>query len=212
MRTTALYLAGMTGAVLLVMIVVMVVTGQTQEPHEHFALPEVYALGLVEKPGALRVVFALDIAFVALYTAFFAALAAYLRELGRPFVMLALGAMILTALLDLVEDHHILTLIDQAEQRVLPTAGALAFQSVESACKFSASYISLVLFGLAIPRTTKLGWALSLFLVAGTLISAVIGYALAGAARAHYEQVRGLSFVIGFGLAIAWLVKQPERT
>ena len=210
MRKTALYLAGSTGAVLVVMVIVMAATGVTQEPHEHFLLPEAYALGLVEHGPTLRIVFALDVAFIAMYTAFFAAFAAYLRERGRPFAMLAFGAMALTALLDLVEDHHILTLLDAAEQRVLPSVGALAFQSVLSACKFSVSYISLVLFGLAVPRTTRLGWALSMFLVVGTLFTAVLGYALAGAARASFEQGRGLGFLVGFALAIAWLLKDRE--
>ena len=210
MRKLAIYLAGCTAAVLAVMVVVSLVTGAAQEPHEHFAPPEVYALSLVEHARALRAVFALDVAFLILYTAFFAAFAAYLRGLGRPFVHLALGAMVATALLDVVEDHHILTLLDQAEQRILPTTGAIAFQAVESACKFTLSYLSLVLFGLAIPRTTKLGWVLALFLVVGTLLTAVIGYSASGAEIANLDKTRWIGFFVGFGVAIAWLLKQPE--
>ena len=210
MRKLAVNLAGCTIAVLVVLVVVSMITHATQEAHEHFALPEPYAIGLLEHADALRAVFALDIAFIILYTGFFAALSKYLVARGRPFAKLAFGAMALVALLDIVEDHHILSMLDAAEQSVLPSAGAIAFQAVESATKFSVSYISLALFGLAIPRDTKLGWALSLLLIAGSLANAVIGYSLPPHAQHAFDNGRWIGFLAGFGLAIAWLLKQPD--
>src|SRR5262245_8190657 len=99
MRKLAIVLACITGIWLVAMVVVSLVTGATQEAHEHFALPEPYAASLLEHPGALRLVFAMDIAFTALYTAFFVAFAGYLRGLGRPFVNVALGFMLACAAL-----------------------------------------------------------------------------------------------------------------
>jgi hypothetical protein len=211
-RKLAITVAGCTAAVLVVMAVVSVATGVTQEAHEHFATPELYALRLIDQSKGLRGVMALDIAFLCLYTAFFTLLAIHLRSRGRPaaLVWLALGAMVATALLDIVEDHHILALLDQAEHRVLPTADAIAWQSLESATKFSVSFLSLVLFGLAIPRDTKLGIGLALFLTAGTLLSAIVGYAVPPASATVVEAGRWLGFLIGFALAIAWLMREPE--
>ena len=83
------------------------------------------------------------------------------------------------------------TLLDGAEHGVLPSAGAIAFQVVESATKFSVSYLALFLFGLAIPRDTRLGLVLCLFLTAGTLASAVIGYALPPSAQASWTVADG---------------------
>ena len=210
MRKLAMYLAGAGAAVLLVMTALSLSTGATQELHEHIALPEVYAMHLLAHAGALRGLMALDIAFLVLYTCFFAALAGYLRELGRPFTRLALGAMIACALLDVIEDHHILAMLRAAELGELPSAGAIAFQAVESATKFSVSFGSLVLFGLAVPRTTKLGWVLAAFLVAGTLLSAIAGYAVNPALEASFDSGRWLGFLAGFVLAIAWLRTQPD--
>jgi hypothetical protein len=210
MRKLAVNLAGCTGAVMIVMVIVSLVTGATQEAHEHYALPEPYAMSLLAHANALRGVFALDIAFIVAYTAFFAALSAYLVERGRPFAKLAFGAMAIVALLDIVEDHHIVSMLDAAEQSVLPSAGAIAFQAVESATKFSVSYISLALFGLAIPRDTKLGWALSLLLIVGSLANAVIGYSLPLHAQHAFDSARWIGFLAGFALAIAWLLKQPD--
>jgi hypothetical protein len=211
-RKLAILVAGCTAAVLVVMAIVAIATGATQELHEHFAVPETYALRLLDQARGVRALMGLDIAFLVLYTAFFALLAQHLRARGRPAVLvwLALGAMIATAVLDIIEDHHILGMLDEAEHQVLPSAGAIVFQSVESATKFSLSFLSLVLFGLAIPRTTRLGIALALFLTVGTLISAVLGYAMPPASAAHVEAGRWIGFLAGFALAIAWLWKEPD--
>jgi hypothetical protein len=209
-RKLAINLAGATGAVLLVLVVVSLATGATQEPHEHYALPEAFAISLLEHANALRIVFALDIAFLVLYTGFFAAFAKYLAERGRPFVRIALGAMIATAILDIIEDHHIVSMLDAAEQGVLPSPGAIGFQVVESACKFSMSYLSLFMFGLAIPRDSRLGFVLAIYLTAGTLLSAIFAYSMTQSAMHTFDQWRWITFVAGFGLAIAWLLKSPE--
>jgi hypothetical protein len=213
MRKLAMYLAGCTGAVLVVMVTVSVASGATQEAHEHFALPEQYAMSLLEHATALRAVFALDVAFIVAYTAFFAALAAHLCERNPPlalFAKLGLAAMVLTALLDIVEDHHIVSMLDAAELSVLPTAGSIAFQSIESATKFSVSYVSLFLFGLAIPRTSKLAWALCLFLTAGNLVSAIVGYALPPSQAHAFDSGRWIGFLVGIVLAIEWLRRDRD--
>ena len=137
MRKLALLLAGATAAILVVMVGVSLATGATQEAHEHYHPPAEYAAGLLAHPNALRLLFGLDIAFLVLYSAFFAAFAKYLRDLGRPFAMLALGAMLGTAVLDIVEDHHILALLAMAEHGRPIDDSTIAFQEVLSSTKFS---------------------------------------------------------------------------
>ncbi len=205
-RVLALWLAVATTAVLVAMVIVSLATGATQEAHEWYAPPIDYAAKLRAEAGPLRLVFGLDVAFLVLYTAFFAALAEHLRKLGRPFVWLALGAMVGTAVLDIIEDHHILTLLAVAEANRPIDDGAIAFQQVLSQTKFSISYISLFLFGLAIPADSKLAWVLKAFLTAGTLVTAVAGYA-----GMSLDSTRWLGFLAGFGLVIAWLrtTRQP---
>jgi hypothetical protein len=211
-RKMAILLAGCTTAVLVVMAIVSLATGVTQEAHEHFATPEQYAFRLVAQAKGLRPIMGLDVAFLVLYTAFFATFATHLRARGRPalLVWLALGAMIATAVLDIIEDHHILSLLDAAEHQVPPTAGALVFQATESATKFSLSFLSLVLFGLAMPRDTRLGIVLALFLTIGTLASAVVGYAMPPGSAAQVEAGRWIGFLAGFALAIGWLWKERD--
>jgi len=209
-RRIAIALAAASSAVLLAMVVVSLVTGASQEAHEWYQPPAAYAASLLARPGPLRLIFGLDIGFLVLYAAFFAALAGHLRALGRPFVTLALGAMLGTAVLDIVEDHHILTLLAVAEAGRPIDDGAIVFQQVLSATKFSISYLALVLFGLAVPRDTRLGVVLAVFLVAGTLISGVLGYAAPPAWREQLDGGRWIGFLLGFGLAAAWLRQAPD--
>jgi hypothetical protein len=198
-------------ATLLVMVAVGMVTGASQEAHEWYGPPDAYAERLLAQAGAVRVIFGLDIAFLVLYTGFFAALADYLRRRGRPFVTLALGALLVTALLDIVEDHHILALLGVAEAHRPIDDGALVVQQVISSTKFSVSYLALVLFGLAVPRDTRLAWVLSIFLVGGTLVSGALGYAAPPAWRASLDGGRWIGFLAGFGLAVAWLRASSEE-
>lgn len=209
-RRLALALAAASAAILITMVSVTQVTGVSQEAHETYQPPALYAQGLLIRSGALRLVFGLDVGFLVLYTAFFAALADHLARLGRPFVRLALAAMIGTALLDIVEDHHILALLSVAEAGRPIEDGSLVFQHVVSASKFSLSYLALVLFGLAVPRDTWLGIVLAVFLVGGTLVTGVLGFAAPPAWRAQLDGGRALGFLIGFALAAAWLRSAPE--
>jgi hypothetical protein len=209
-RRLALALAVASGAVLIAMAIVTLATGASQEAHEWYQPPAAYAASLLARPGALRLIFGLDIGFLVLYTAFFAALADHLTRLGRPFVWLALGAMLGTAALDIVEDHHILSLLGVAEAGRAIDDGAIVFQQTLSATKFSLSYLALVMFGLAIPRDTRLGVVLAVFLIAGTLISGVLGYAAPPAWREQLDGGRWIGFLAGFALAAAWLRGSPD--
>ena len=195
---------------LLAMIIVTLATGASQEAHERYQPPAEYARGLLAQPGALRLIFGLDVGFVVLYTAFFAAFTDYLRGLGRPFVRLALGAMIGTAVLDFIEDQHILSLLAVAEAGRPIDDAALVFQQTLSATKWSLSYLALVLYGLAVPRDRWLGIVLSTFLVAGTLIIGVLGFAAPPAWNPLLDAARTSGLLIGFGLGILWLRAMPE--
>jgi hypothetical protein len=210
MRKLAIVLAGCSAAVLVAMVGVAIATGATQELHEHYKPPEQYAADLLAHPAALRLVFGLDIAFLALYTGFFAALSSYLRQTGRPFARLALGVMLVVSLLDVVEDHHILSLLALAEHGKPIGNSSIVFQDVLSSTKFSISFVALTLFGLAVPRTTKLGWVLALFLTVGTLANGVLGYAAPPAWRESLDGGRWIGFLAGFVLAAAWLRSAPE--
>jgi hypothetical protein len=209
-RRLALVLLPCTAIILLAMVAIAVATGATQEAHEHYKPPLEYAAGLLEHASPVRLVFGLDVGFLVLYTGFFAALARYLHQRKQPFAWFAFGLMAAVAVLDILEDHHILTLLSMAERGRPLDDGAIAFQDVLSQTKFSVSYVALFMYGLAIPRTSKLAWALALFLTAGTIVTAVLGVGAPPAWRESLDGGRWMGFLAGFGLAGAWLRSAPE--
>lgn len=206
MRRLALVLAAGTGATLLAMVAVSAITGATQEAHEHYQLPADYTRELLAHPAGLRLLMGLDVAFLVLYTAFFGALAKYL---GRTIAWIGFAAMAIVAVLDIVEDHHILSLLSLAEHGRPIDDASIAFQEALSSTKFSISYLSLFLFGISIPRTSRLGWALCLFLTVGNLITGVLGFAAPPAWREGLDSGRWIGFLLGFGLAFLWLRSAP---
>jgi hypothetical protein len=212
MRQISLVLAIATMGVLAAMVAVMIATGASQEAHEFYRPHAEYAAALLERPGATRLLFGLDVAFLVLYTAFFAAFADYLHGLGRPFTRLALAALVGTAVLDIIEDHNILTMLGIAERGEPLSDATIALQQVISSTKFTVSYLALFLFGLAIPRGTRLGVVLAVFLTAGTLVGGVIAYGAPTSWRESIDASRGLGFLVGFALAIAWLRAQPRES
>jgi hypothetical protein len=211
-RRLALVLAGATAAVLVTMAAVSIATGVSQEPHEHYAPAADYAASLLANPGALRLVFGLDVGFLILYTAFFAALSGHLYALGRPFARLAFAAMVGTAVLDIVEDQHILMLLDLAERKQPLSEASIAFQQVLSSTKFSVSYIALFMYGLSVPRDTRIGLVLSLFLTIGTVINAIADYSIPPGSHAQFDNGRPIGFLIGFALAVLWLRQSRDAT
>jgi hypothetical protein len=209
-RKLAFLLAGAAGAVLLVLTAVSFATGALQEPYVHVRPSAEYTASLLAHAGALRMVLAIDVAFVVLYTAFFTALARYLRELGRPFTGLALGVIVLAALLDFAENHHILALLAAAEQGRPAPDGQIDLQQALSSIKLSAFYVGMFLFGLAHPRESPLTWALSLFLTTGTLVTCIVGFGLPPGMNEEMELGRyGQTFAI-FGVGVVWLARATD--
>ena len=208
-RRLALLLAGGSAGALIAMVVVSVATGATQEAHEHYHPPAEYATNLLAHAGGLRLIMGIDVAFLVLYTAFFAVLAGYLRKLGQS-TWLALGALIAVTVLDILEDHHILGLLSLAENGRPIDDSAIVLQEMLSATKFTFSYLAFFLFGLAVPRTTRLGWVLAIFLTAGTLVTAVVGVASPPSLREAIDGGRWLGFLGGFVLVAIWLRRAED--
>ena len=88
---------------------------------------------------------------------------------------------------------------------------SLVLEQVISSSKFTVSYIALFMFGLAIPRTSKLAWVLVLFLTVGTVISGTLGYAVPPAWRESLDSGRWTGFLIGFCIAALWLRRAPDE-
>jgi hypothetical protein len=204
---TALALAAL--ACLVAMVTVTLASGVSQETFEVVRDPDSYAAQLVAHAGALRLVFAIDAVFLVIYATLFVVFGRQI-ETGatRSLVTLALAALLGTAVLDMVEDHHILAMLYAAEVGATPSIGELSFQHTLSQVKFNLSYLGLFALGLAVPRATLAGRALALLLTVGTLAQGAWLYAAPVALLAVGSFGRWVGFVVGFALVIA-LARRP---
>jgi hypothetical protein len=197
---------------LLAMGVISLVAGVSQETFEIVRPPVAYGHMLRLHASAVRALFAIDSVFLVLYSAFFVV---FVRRIGtertRPWLTVALIFLLVTALLDMVEDHHILALLYAAEVGQAPSWEQLTFQHTVSAVKFNLSYAGLFLLGMGVPRETWAGVALSLLLTVGTvlqgawLFAAPVGMLPSGNLGRHF------GFILGFLLVIP-LLTRPTRT
>ncbi|MCE9571833.1 MAG: hypothetical protein K8W52_01625 [Deltaproteobacteria bacterium] len=202
--------AGAAIACLVAMFAVTLATGASQEQFELARPAAAYAADLQAHGTATRVVFAIDTVFLVLYSAFFLMFAQRVATPAtRTMLAIAVGAVLLTAVLDMIEDHHILAMLGSTEAGAPPSAGEIAFQHTLSQVKFNVSYLGLFLFGLTVPRTRLAGTALALLLTIGTLVQGAWLYVAPLELQAIGSMGRWVGFIAGFALAIA-VVRSPD--
>jgi hypothetical protein len=196
-------LAAASIAVLATMVAITVATGVSQETFEIARHPAVYTAELRAYAAPLRALFGLDSAFLVLYSTL---LVLFARRLATPdtraMLAIAIGGVLATAVLDMVEDHHILAMLRGAERGVDATAAQIAFQHALSQVKFHLSYLALFLLGLHVPRRTRAGTVLAWLLTAGTLAQGGCLYAAPDDLLPAGNMGRWLGFLVGFALII----------
>jgi hypothetical protein len=186
-------------------------TGVSQEYFEGVHPTDQYAERLIASAPLLRADFAFDNLFVLAYGSFFVGLAIVLRGFcDRTVVNLALAAMLAVAVLDMVENHHIMAMADAATQGSPPSAGEIRMQAVASSVKFHLSCLGALLFAAAFPRDTTAGrWN------AGLLVAYAFFGVLVLTAPPQWLDllalIRTVFFVVAFVLA-SWLLWSMDVT
>ena len=174
-------LAGLAALIVAGMVVGIVSTGMSQDFFQSARPIEAHIARLTAGPlGAtgLRINLGLDNLFIVVYGAFFVFLAVRLRAVLDPWAgTVALAAILLTALLDAIENHHILMMLHSAERGMSLSTGESQIQMILSAVKFHSSYLATFLLAFGFLRLGGLGraiaWALWLYVPLGVVISAL---------------------------------------
>jgi hypothetical protein len=172
-------LAGLAALIVAAMVVGIVSTGMSQDFFQSARPIETHIARLTASPlGAtgLRINLGLDNLFIVVYGAFFVFLAVRLRAILDPWAgTVALAAILLTALLDAIENHHILMMLHAAERGMPLSTGESQIQMIVSAVKFHSSYLATFLLAFGFLRLGGLGraiaWALWLYVPLGVVIS-----------------------------------------
>ena len=178
-RTLAI-LASLAALTVACMVVGIVLTRGTQDFFQTARMIEAYGAYLATPAVSfgLRLNLGLDNLFLILYGAFFVVLTIRLRELlDSRLLTVALGAMILTVLLDAIENHHITTMVHSIENSLPLSSTDGGLQMIASQVKFHASYFAVLLFSFGYLQLGRLGRVIAvllwLYIPCGILISVV---------------------------------------
>lgn len=189
--------------VLAAMMLITLATGVSQETFEIFRHPTIYGEELRRFAMPLRALFGLDSGFLVLYGTLIVLVArSFATDHNRGLIAIVIGAVLATALADMIEDHFILAMLRAVERGVDPTAGQIAFEHTLSQVKFNVSYLGLFVLGLCVPRRTVTGRLLALFLTIGTIVQGAWLYAAPDAMLPAGNFGRWIGFLIGFALII----------
>lgn len=187
--------------------------GISQEPFQAARLAEENMARLLTNPQGLRYNIGFDNAFIVFYTAFFALFAFRVRDLvPREILGIALGALLLGAILDAIENHHILTMLYSAEHGLAISTQESQIQMLASSVKFHAVYVGSFLFAFAFARLGALGTFIALgiwflFMPLGLLI-----YVTPLEAVRPLVIARGLFFVATFALSVPLFLTLARRS
>jgi hypothetical protein len=149
-------------------------------------------------------VFTADSLFVLSYLVVFAGLYATVADRARLLAVVGLGAGILTALFDATENAYFISYAHQVLDGAPIADPDLPAIYVIANLKWMAAFATLAAFGLAWPRSNRLGWIMSALMLSFVLVG-VLGVALP-----DLFLVRGLMFLIGMPL-FAWHFWQRAR-
>jgi hypothetical protein len=160
------------------MVVAIVSTGGTQDFFQTARPIEAYAAYLATPLVALglRLNLGLDNLFMIFYGAFFIGLSVRLRTMldGR-LLTVALAAMMLTLVLDAIENHHIMTMVHSVQNGLPLSVTDGQLQMIASQVKFHASYLAAFLFAFGFLQFGRLGRFIAIvlwcYVPCGVLIS-----------------------------------------
>lgn len=153
-RTDALAVASALSALLLVILcAIAIATGVSQQWFEWARPSELYAARLVHDARWLRAEIAIDDAFIAAYVSATVLLATALRREGSALPWLVVACGVTGGVLDLDENHHLLTLLALAREGIVPTLGEIVRRSELSQLKWMLGHLAFVLVALQLsPR------------------------------------------------------------
>jgi hypothetical protein len=179
LNRTLAALAAAAGLIVACMVAAIVATSASQDFFQSARSSDAFLARLAASPSAtlgLRLNLGFDNLFIVVYGAFFVFLSVRLRSLLDPWVSaVALVALLLTALLDAVENHHIAEMVHAASHGLAVTAGESQAQMAASQVKFHCSYLGASLFAFGLWRMGGLGRAIAvalwLYVPFGVLIS-----------------------------------------
>jgi hypothetical protein len=192
-----------TSACAAILLVLALATGGSQGLFQLYAPVADYSALLLKRAAVLRLDIGIDLLFIAAYLSFFVLMARRMITGGsdRFLVGLALGLVMTTALLDAIENAHILAMLRAVENGGLLSSGQILAQQVASQVKFQTAYCGMAALGLLWPTRAGWGWIKAVFVI--QLVAGLGIFVVAGGALKLLYLIRATFFVVGPLLVVA---------
>jgi len=160
------------------MVVAILTTRGTQDFFQTARPVEAYGAYLATPLVALglRLNLGLDNLFMIFYGAFFVVLSVRLRAmLDSRLLSVALAAILLTVVLDAIDNHHIVTMVHSIQNGLPLSVTDGQLQMIASQVKFHSSYLAVLLFSFGFLQFGRLGRIIAIvlwcYIPCGVLIS-----------------------------------------
>src|SRR6266851_351237 len=200
-------LATLAALTVAVMVVAILTTRGSQDFFQTARSPEAYGAYLATPLVSLG----LDNLFMILYGTFFIVLTIRLREMLDPRLLgVALAAMMLTVVLDSIENHHIMTMAHSIQSGLPLSAVDGQLQMIASQVKFHSSYLAVLLFSFGFLQFGKLGRVIAIVLWCYIPCGVLISVTPVESAKALVLG-RTIFFVFAFILSAALFFSQPKE-
>lgn len=171
-------LATLAGLTVAVMVTSILITRSSQDFFQSARSIEAYGAFVATPfgPSGVRLNLGLDNLFMIFYGAFFVVLSVRLRGMLDPRLLgVALAALMLTVLLDSIENHHIMTMVHSIEAGLPLSPADGQLQMIASQVKFHSSYLGVLLFSFGLLQFGRLGRVIAIalwcYIPCGVLIS-----------------------------------------
>jgi hypothetical protein len=150
----------------LILLAINVVTGVSQEYFESTHPAPEYTARILRDAGVLNLTFSVDNLFVLSYSTFFIGLGILFQSRAYSMlVKLGVGAMLLVAFLDAVENHHITAMAQAALSNVPVLNEEIRAQVIVSSLKFHVSCFGALLFAVMFAKESGMGKIISWLLL-----------------------------------------------
>ncbi len=191
---------------LLLLCVLTLFSGVSQQWFELVHAPAVYAQALQRDAAWLRTIIVFDDLFIAAYVSATVALAAFLSQ-GQWQVwqrLIVVGG-VAAGVLDLQENHHLLAMLRVADQGIALPLAEIVQRSWLSQLKWMLGHLTFVLVGISLPDRGPFTRLLRVSLIAWQLPIGALTWAVDDAFwQSSLIWLRYGSFLAGF-LAMPWL-------
>ena len=175
--------------------------GITAQNFETVSNVEDYTRNIIAAEIPLRIILTFDNLFLMFYTAAFIFLAIDTwNETNIWLVVVALGALVITAYLDLHENHDLMTQLTTAINGMPISLADLQERMLWSQLKFHSSYLGFFLFAFVLPADTILEKFLKISLWFGYLPIGVLVYTFPN----HIFDLMRYFFMLGGLFILGW--------